>query len=244
MISREDILALALGQLGSADEQRVRAAIEADPALARDYRADLEFLHGLPDSLPDVPVPDGAEARLMDRLALETAAQASATPTPSQVPGGSSPNVPLYPAGQVPATAATVRSPRGLNWRLMLLSVVAALTLGVIFLRPPAEQSLLSQYQETPGAQSQPLAANGQPLGELIRLPDGRAFLHLNALAPQDRVYQLWRIEGGKPISAGVFDGQGIVIPRVEAGQTVAVSVEPTGGSEQPTTTPILIQQL
>ena len=31
---------------------------------------------------------------------------------------------------------------------------------------------------------------------------------------------------------------------QVESGQTVAVSVEPTGGSEQPTTTPILIQQL
>lgn len=242
MISREDILALALGQLGPADEQRVRAAIEADPALARDYRADLELLHGLPDSLPDAPVPDGAEARLMDRLTRETSARASAAPTPPAAPVGTPPNVPLYPDGQVPPTPA--RSPRGLNWRLMLLSVVAALTLGVIFLRPPAEQSLLSQYQETPGAQSQPLAANGQPLGELIRLPDGRAFLHLNALAPQDRVYQLWRIEGGKPISAGVFDGQGIVIPRVEAGQTVAVSVEPTGGSEQPTTTPILIQQL
>lgn len=57
MISREDILALALGQLGPADEQRVRAVIEADPALARDYRADLELLHGLPDSLPDAPCP-------------------------------------------------------------------------------------------------------------------------------------------------------------------------------------------
>ncbi|GAQ21843.1 hypothetical protein DEIGR_101870 [Deinococcus grandis] len=242
MISREDILALALGQLGPADEQRVRAVIEADPALARDYRADLELLHGLPDSLPDAPVPDGAESRLMDRLARETSAHASAAPTPPAAPVGTPPNVPLYPDGQAPPTPA--RSPRGLNWRLMLLAVVAAVTLGVIFLRPPAEQSLLSQYQDTPGAQSQPLAANGQPLGELIRLPDGRAFLHLNALAPQDRVYQLWRIEGGKPVSAGVFDGQGIVIPRVESGQTVAVSVEPTGGSEQPTTTPILIQQL
>ena len=64
------------------------------------------------------------------------------------------------------------------------------------------------------------------------------------SLAPQDRVYQLWRIENGQPVSAGVFDGQGIVIPRVQAGQTVAVSVEPAGGSDQPTTTPILIQQL
>ncbi len=232
MISREDILALALGQLAPADEQRVRAAIEADPALAREYRADMELLHGLPGSLPETEVPAGAEARLIERLRREEAAS-TGTPAPA--------NIPLYPPA--PAAPAT-RTAGPMNWRLMLLAVVAAVTLGVIFLRPPAEESLLSQYQGTPGAQTQPLAAKGETLGELIRLPDGRAYLHLNALAPQDRVYQLWRVEGGTPVSAGVFDGQGIVLPEVQIGQTIAVSVEPTGGSEQPTTTPILIQQL
>ncbi|WP_231724564.1 anti-sigma factor domain-containing protein [Deinococcus actinosclerus] len=229
MISREDILALALGQLAPDDEQRVRAAIEADPALAREYHADLELLHGLPDSLPEAEVPAGAEARLIERLRREEAAVTSAPA-----------NIPLHP----PATVPSARPARPMNWRLMLLAVVAAVTLGVIFLRPPATQDLLSEYQTAPGAQSQPLTAGGQAIGELIRLPDGRAYLHLNALAPQDRVYQLWRIEDGKPVSAGLFDGQGVVLPRVQAGQTVAVSVEPAGGSEQPTTTPILIQQL
>ncbi|NTY02197.1 anti-sigma factor [Deinococcus sp. JMULE3] len=242
------MLALALGQLTPADEQRVRAAIDADPALAREYRADLELLHDLPGTLPEVPVPDGAEDRLIARLHRETGqhpgatAQSSTTLPPA--------NLPLYPDGPhaAPGGAATTtprtRGQRTLNWRLMLLSVVAALTLGVIFLRPVTTPDLFSQYQNSPGAQSQPLTAGGQTLGELIRLPDGRAFLHLNALAPQGRVYQLWRIENGQPVSAGVFDGQGIVILRAQAGQTVAVSVEPTGGSEQPTSTPILIRQL
>ncbi|WP_235910256.1 anti-sigma factor domain-containing protein [Deinococcus kurensis] len=234
MISREDILALVLGQLAPDDEQRVRAAIEADPALAREYHADLELLHGLPDSLPEAEVPAGAEARLIERLRRE---EAAVTRAPA--------NIPLHPPATAPATAApSARPARPMNWRLMLLAVVAAVTLGVIFLRPPATQDLLSEYQTAPGAQSQPLTAGGQAIGELIRLPDGRAYLHLNALAPQDRVYQLWRIEDGKPVSAGLFDGQGVVLPRVQAGQTVAVSVEPAGGSEQPTTTPILIQQL
>ncbi|GGR84923.1 anti-sigma factor domain-containing protein [Deinococcus sedimenti] len=234
-ITRDDLLALALGQLDQADEQRVRAALDADPDLQREYRADLELLHGLPDTLAPAEVPEGAEDRLMARLHREVAAP------PAPV------NLPLYPQGApdpsaepAPARARTGR----MNWRLMLLSVVAALTLGVIFLRPPTPQDLLSQYQNTPGAQTQPLTQGGQAIGELIRLPDGRAFVHLNALAPQERVYQLWRIEDGQPVSAGVFDGQGIVIPRVQSGQTVAVSVEPEGGSEQPTTEPILIQQL
>lgn len=150
------------------------------------------------------------------------------------------PNQVLPAVAPVPAAGPA----RHMNWRLMLLSVVAALTLGVLFLRPQPPADLLSQYSAAPGAQLQPLTANGQDLGQLIRLPDGRAYVHLNVLAPENRVYQLWRIEDGKPVSAGVFDGQGIVIARAQTGQTVAVSVEPTGGSEQPTTTPILVKQL
>lgn len=252
MISREDILALALGQLTPADEQRVRAAIDADPALAREYRADLELLHDLPGTLPEVPVPDGAEDRLIARLHRETGQHPGAPMQSGSAQSGTMQppaNLPLYPDGHpatpgAPATTPGTGRPRRLNWRLMLLSVVAALTLGVIFLRPVTTPDLFSQYQNSPGAQSQPLTAGGQTLGELIRLPDGRAFLHLNALAPQGRVYQLWRIENGQPVSAGVFDGQGIVILRAQTGQTVAVSVEPTGGSEQPTSTPILVRQL
>ncbi|GGK87771.1 anti-sigma factor domain-containing protein [Deinococcus radiotolerans] len=231
-ISRDDILALALGQLGPEDERRVRAAIDADPALAREYRADLDLLHSLPDTLPPAEVPAGAEARLIERLRRETSGDAP--------PANLSLNTPEAPV----TTDAARPAPGRMNWRLMLLAVVAALTLGVLFLRPPSTPDLLSQYQSTPGAQMQPLTQQGTTLGELVRLPDGRGYLHLNAMAPQDRVYQLWRIEDGKPVSVGVFEGQGIVLPTVQAGQTVAVSVEPVGGSEQPTTTPILVQAL
>ena len=63
----------------------------------------------------------------------------------------------------------------------------------------------------------------------------------LPALAP-DKTYQLWWIEGGKPVSAGVFNvdqrGTGSVqVERAPQGATDAwaVTVEPAGGVPEPT---------
>ena len=234
-INRDDLLALALGLLTPEEEARVQAALDADPALMAEYRADLEALHHLPDDLPPAQVPAGAEERLLARLHAERPA-AQATPAP-----GAPVSQPLFPDGQA---AQGAPRPGRLNWRGGLLALVAAVALGVMFLRPSEPADLLSEFAGAPGAVTQELGATGRPLGQLIRLPDGRAYLHLSAAAPEQRVYQLWRIENQTPVSAGVFDGQGILIPALKDGQTIAVSVEPRGGSQQPTTQPILVQSL
>jgi len=74
---------------------------------------------------------------------------------------------------------------------------------------------------------------------------------HLPTLSP-DKAYQVWLIKGTQPISAGVFqlDSQGIGVLIFNSDQpmtdfsAVAISTEPTGGSDQPTTTPIAAAQL
>jgi len=49
-------------------------------------------------------------------------------------------------------------------------------------------------------------------------------------------VYELWVIDGGRPQPAGLFSGSFVTLTRpVPRGATVAVSLEPTGGSPQPT---------
>ncbi|MFC6800948.1 hypothetical protein ACFQDE_03665 [Deinococcus caeni] len=93
-INRDDLLALALGLLTPEEEARVQAALDADPALMAEYRADLEALHHLPDDLPPAQVPAGAEERLLARLHAERPA-AQATPAPSAPV-----SQPLFPDGQ------------------------------------------------------------------------------------------------------------------------------------------------
>ncbi len=73
---------------------------------------------------------------------------------------------------------------------------------------------------------------------------DGSATLVANASsAPTGKTYQAWVIPpSGKPVSAGTFGGGrtdvSFATPAHE-GDTLAVTVEPAGGSKQPTTQPI-----
>jgi anti-sigma-K factor RskA len=232
-IDQDQLTAYALGILPPEEEVRVRAAIEADPALRAQLDADLAALVALSESLPDTPVPAGAEDRLMARLHAERGA------------GGMAASPLLLKtedvAGQAPEAQASAAPARRPLWPLLGTLGLAAAVTAVLLLRPADP---VSQYARTPGAVTETVAADGQNLGQLVRLPDGRAYLYLSSAADTGRVYQLWQIVGGKPASLGVFDGQGILINGLEAGATIAVSVEPTGGSEQPTTTPILVRQL
>jgi len=55
-------------------------------------------------------------------------------------------------------------------------------------------------------------------------------------------VYQLWAIHNGTPTSVGVVEdlGSGAAMAMPASGTTVAITVEPSGGSSQPTTKPII----
>ncbi|MGA8987547.1 anti-sigma factor [Aeromicrobium sp.] len=55
-----------------------------------------------------------------------------------------------------------------------------------------------------------------------------------------DKVYQVWMVDGSGATSHGTFvtDGQ-MIMKGLDGAQKVAVTVEPTGGSAQPTTAPI-----
>lgn len=82
--------------------------------------------------------------------------------------------------------------------------------------------------------------------GSLIVSRNGKAFLLMRNLepAPDGRTYEAWVVTGGIPHPAGTFSGGSkqamLALERlVPRGASVAVTVEPAGGSETPTTTPI-----
>ncbi|MGH3444720.1 MAG: anti-sigma factor [Nocardioidaceae bacterium] len=56
------------------------------------------------------------------------------------------------------------------------------------------------------------------------------------------QAYQLWTIRGGTATSAGVVSdlSSGAAMPLPRSGTTVAITIEPAGGSRQPTTRPIV----
>lgn len=60
-----------------------------------------------------------------------------------------------------------------------------------------------------------------------------------------DRVYQVWAMRDGVPVPAGFLDARSgsaaEVLTDYRPGDGVALSVEPEGGSAQPTTTPLVV---
>ena len=98
-----------------------------------------------------------------------------------------------------------------------------------------------------PSAQSVGLQAGE---GRLVVGADGRAVLVVDGLdpAPAGKTYEMWIVPGGNIEAAnpaGLFsgrDGTQIVAidGMVQAGDLVAVTVEPSGGVDLPTTAPIV----
>jgi anti-sigma-K factor RskA len=56
------------------------------------------------------------------------------------------------------------------------------------------------------------------------------------------RTYQMWAVRNGRPTSVGLVNNlhAGKVMPIPSAGTTVAITIEPTGGSKTPTLPPIV----
>ena len=83
--------------------------------------------------------------------------------------------------------------------------------------------------------------------GQLAVASSGQAALFLCGIgtAPAGKTYEAWVLTGKQAARAGEFQGgsgcTAVVLARpVPAGSGVAVTVEPAGGSEQPTSTPII----
>jgi len=94
-----------------------------------------------------------------------------------------------------------------------------------------------------------------QVQGQLIVDPDSQSAVLVISGLPQleaGRTYQVWLINGGAPISAGLLkvdeNGQGVFIVNSEESigsfDNLGISVEPEGGSEQPTGDIVVLSEL
>ena len=236
----------ALGFLSPAEASEVEAALEVHPEAREEVNSYLSGLSDLVMDLEPAAVPPGAADRLMARLDAEL------TPTPqaaiSEISQHTAQNLAFTPvAGQAVSEPPTSEraAPVQRTWLYALLAVAAALTIGVAVL-PGLNRSAddFASYQARQGAVTTVLKDKaGSTLAKVARLPDGHAYVQMQATLPAGRVYQAWKVEGGKPVSLGLFKGQAF-IEAIPAGTVFAVSVEPDGGSVQPTTAPLFAQPI
>ncbi|MDC7123407.1 anti-sigma factor [Cellulomonas fimi] len=242
---------------------RLGAAVEAEPPVgARD--AVLAAIASTPQDAP------GSTSRTTDDVPPAVVAPAVPATAPGAVgappvggpsvggPSVAGPSVagPSVAAPAVVPSAAERSTPRRgpARWYALAAAVaIGAAVPGALLVQQvnhtrqvQAEQQQVADLLTDPSAVlvHQDVADGGDVTAILT---DTRAvFTAENLPDPDDgRVYQLWVVREGKPLSAGVMTSDDGTVRQFAddfaPGDALAVTVEPAGGSAQPTSDPIVV---
>jgi anti-sigma-K factor RskA len=136
-----------------------------------------------------------------------------------------------------------VSLPRRRSWTSPLaaaaaLAAAVAIGVGVWAATRPATNDAFTSVLAKPGAKLVPMGDRGT----LAVAPDGTAAIALTVpRAPAGKTYEAWVIRDGAAQRAGLFSGSAVLrIQRpVKPGSVVAVTLERSGGVDQPTSKPL-----
>jgi anti-sigma-K factor RskA len=198
------------------------------------------------DTTPQLPAREAAAAAEPTRTASHVASRRSSPASsarPTRVGAGSGPR------GRA-AGRSWARRPG-----MLLAAVAAAAALlfgaGVLVdnvLRPSSSNQAVTWSDVTNASDAQHRTgaiAGGGTVAVYWSDKVGASAIRIDgATAPSGKAMQLWAIEDGKAVSAGLWHppaGQDYqVLPgAMHKGQTLGITVEPAGGSKQPTSTPV-----
>ena len=124
--------------------------------------------------------------------------------------------------------------------------VIAALTAALFDVRDDLDRQQRALAQILRDDSGMTLAGVEGAAARMVPTPDGGLFAAAGLEeAPEGRTYQLWVIDDDGPHDAGTFEvDDGSVLLEVDrslgTAEAVAVTIEPDGGSAQPTSEPIL----
>lgn len=225
--TRELLGAWALDAVDDVERAAVERALREDPQLADEARALTETaamlaVHGA------VAPPATLRAAVLDRIATEPQAGTVAPRRTTTRRGGArwlAVAAAFLVATGVPTVIAVQQSQRADQVQQQADAIADVLG------RPGAQ---VVQADVTGGGRAVAVIADGAAVFTADDLP-----------ALDDRDYQLWVVADGDPVSAGVLDADGgsatTQVGDVPEGSALAVTVEPVGGSEQPTTDPVVV---
>lgn len=159
-------------------------------------------------------------------------------------------------AGAVIAPAAGSRAARRWSRPMALVAAAAAVVVigagiagGTGLLTPPSEQQ--QAFTALEGADDlqrvEATATDGTAVTVLWSEELSSAAVESDGMPElaDDLVYQLWMIRDGGAIPAGLMDADqdfAVMDGELHDGDVIGITVEPAGGSESPTTDPILVQ--
>ena len=220
------IAAYAMGAVPEDEIPAIRAHILTCEICFAEAESYTDTLSALAASVPSVPLPAGFAERVV-----------------AEARGGSSETAP----------EPVSPSRRRWSWRSLIpavavLSVLSLIGTSVALVRAADRQrdymSAVASLVHDPNAFA--LEGPGGAEARLASTDDGLVLVAVDlGEAPTARDYQLWLIKDGVPTPGVTFDaGDPVVVVEgsqdLEGYEGAAITVEPDGGSRQPTTDPVL----
>lgn len=254
---RDLVAGYALGALTPEETRAFEAALSSSPELQQELQEHRELGAVLALAEAEPPPPE-LKARLRERIdqAKRGSLGGRAVSAPAPAPSRRSFTPIVMGAGLAAALIVAV----GLSIKVGSLNDTIRVRDSLLAAREQrlAEREATLNAILEPSVQLVTMVAPGEtpPVAQVfLDRTRGRAIVHLFNLKPASvgRAYQLWLLQKiGNPIASRVFntepDGHGLeqAIPVPVGGDIsgFAVSVEPAGGSPQPTSTPFLVGTL
>lgn len=266
--SWDELLAgYVLGDLSPTENAQVQTILAQHPERQRDLQVLQEVLALLPYALPETDTPP---ADLRDRLLAAASASTSAPEqaSPQTVSQPSPPMVPGMAPEMAPETRPIAATPQQRHlWRRWSIPAIAGILIALLGWDSVQLRTRLAQAEQELAAERSLVAMLRQADNRLMTLrgmdkaPAASGSLVVNAgdraavLALQnlqdlsgDRVYRLWAIADGQKIGCADFrpDAEGNVFVKLNddilmQADAVAITIEPTRNSGQPTGDPVIM---
>jgi anti-sigma-K factor RskA len=250
----------ALDALTGEEREKVETYLREHPE-ARQQMAEMGRTAGaLPYGTPPVEPAPRTKAALMARIAVDRTAQPHALEQ-EQAPGLRAGRwVNLFQAFGLGAATVAILWAIVLNIQLSDLRTQVSTLNEALVAQSNALEQINQQLSQTPVAETVTISLKGtdvqpQAQGQLIADPNKNSAVLVIAGLDQletGKTYQVWLIDGGGPKSAGLLsvDSQGqavlIVTSELTIGEfdALGISVEPEGGSDQPTGDIVVLSEL
>jgi len=265
-LSHEEAIDLAGLYVLDALDADERAAVDAHLASCGLAHAEFAEVGGVAPALASVVEPVDAPAALKANVLAAYARETAIAPLPAKMPGRFT-----TPSAESPRTPVVENAPSRGGWHLpawtgWVTAAAAVLILAVVGVYAFGLRSDLNASEQQAAVLSDAIAAysapgsavavlrdtNGNGIGFAAVSSDGTAYVVASGLepAPVGKTYQAWFIADGAPVSAGLASvgPEGLMVmsnDQPAPGTTaVALTVEPSGGSDQPTSDPFVVGQL
>lgn len=237
--------AYVLGALPDDERQEFEAYLAAHP----EHQAEIDELGGLAGMLAFAPPEHEPSPELRHRVVGLVEAEAGVPRATRLRPSARR----FASARNLVFGAAAALLIGLLGWNVLLQGEVQNLQGEVDEAQTRIEQAEGGE-RSTSGASTIDLRGSWAEQGtraEVATIDDDRVILVAEDLpsVPEGRTCQVWVIRGDVPQPSGLFEPSGnmtaaAVTTPLREGDTIAVTVEPAGGSDQPTSDPVLQTQL